>query len=302
MKRFWKYTMSLLVALGTLSCAPDDMDQGLLDSLKPTDPAFVAFSQSLKCVTLPVGALVAAQNLNEYIIAPEENKQAIEDLYYQYEKIRDEGEGKWRIFSSSREELYHILNGLTLDQEGAEWEVVKNETFFLDTTNDPQLPTSGRVILRSLGQDVYEIELTDVTMCVVKHNQTLWRHISSTHDNYYWRYGGVVVDGTFRVTTNNTAFRAGNEELQMEIEGSGEFRDASGAFYGVSMEITDPLKFSYSVEGVPTAYGTGSMSLTVRPSPVEEEQVEVTMSDSRIEVAYRVGGESYLGTHYWNFE
>lgn len=300
MKRVWIYLMSALVASGTLSCVPSDLDEGVLATVKPTDPAFVAFSQSLKSVTLSVGALVDALNLSEYIAAPEEERLSVEDLYYPYEKVREEGEGKWRIYNDRQEKQYRLLNGLTLDQAGAEWEVVKHEMFFVQkTAQRPEVP-EGHLLVRSLGEDLFEVELKDVTMCVSNGYRQLWNHITQPESNYY-NGGAVVVDGTFKVTTNNSAFRAQSEEgLNVQIEGSGEFRDASGAFYSVSVEITDPLKFEYGTNGFPCgSYGTGALELTVRTSPVDEERVEVEMLESRIGVSYYTGGRTFHGAHYW---
>lgn len=301
MKRVWIYMATSLLAFGTLSCAPDDMDKELLASLRPTDPAFVAFSQSLKSVTLSAGALVTAQNLNEYIIAPEERKQRVEDLYFPYEKVREVGEGKWRIYSSSREENYQILNGLTLEQAGAEWLVVNDNRFFLTKEECNMQVPEGRLLLRSLSEDTHEIVLTDVTMCVNRGHRSLLSHIRAD-GNYFSRYGAVVVDGTFRVTSNNSAFRSGEQShLMVQIEGSGEFRDASGAFYGVEIEITEPIVFEYNTMGFPVDTGVGAMALTIHTSPIAEEFATIEMSSNKtIAVTYEVDTMTKGGTYYWN--
>jgi hypothetical protein len=245
--------------------------------------------------------LVTAQNLNEYIIAPEEQKQRVEDLYFPYEKVREVGEGKWRIYSSSREENYQILNGLTLEQAGAEWLVVNDNRFFLTREECNMQVPEGRLLLRSLGEDTYEIVLTDVTMCVNRGHRSLLSHIRAD-GNYYSRYGAVVVDGTFRVTSNNSAFRSGEQShLMVQIEGSGEFRDASGAFYGVEIEITEPIVFEYNTMGFPVDTGVGAMALTIHTSPIAEEFATIEMSSNKtIAVTYEVDTMTKGGTYYWN--
>lgn len=294
MKQMLRYTLvAMMFVVTAVGCGPQYDDQYLLNRTSPTDPAYVAFGQSLKCITGSTGMLLNMLNLGAYIAAPEENKMEVEDRHFPYQKIRSEG-SQWRIFTDERTEIYNCVNGLNILEPGAVWDVLLNDNFF--GRKYEELLPEGCVRVTTEDANTFGVKIEKATLyAYMRDGQSLFAALTNlNHRN------PVVFDGEYRVTTNNTAFQGGEDGwLELSIEGGGEFRDATGALYGIVFEITEPYVVRVSAPGTPAQLRGGALSMTIYISPSDREYVEAQFRDnSTVTIQYTVDGLPTLSGTY----
>lgn len=300
MKHLLKNTIVAVVALvGLMSCDPTQEDQHIIDTMESTDPAFVALAHTLKSVTLSAGALVTAQNLSEYIDAPEEDKRAVEDKYYKYYKVRNEEGDLWRVYSDGWEEKYRLTNGKTLSEDGAEWLVVKNDNFF----GNSKVVEGERFGINTVEKDVFDLVVRGVTSRLGSFTPGDYQLNNYLKRSAQLNGCAVQHNADLTVTTNSSSFRAEDTPaLLFSIEGRGEFIDATGAFYKVTYEITEPIYIEYNTSGFPCSNASGKLSISVQtsPSPASIDKIEVDMRVNKtIIIDYLRGGHNYNGVFTW---
>lgn len=293
MKRFITYLMGAAVLLAGTSCDTDNNEEYIFNSQKAIEPAIVSLVHTLQCVTHSAGVVVTAQNLTEYIEAPEEEKLAVEDKYYTYLKVREMEDGLWRIYSEDWDEQYRLTNGKTLSESGAEWLVLKNRRFF----NESVEPTQ-RIAITATEQDKYTVSLTDVATSVnFRYYRSLLEHLGMAANQLY---GSVLLNGEIDVTTNFSTYRSSEEvPLGFAIEGSGEFFDLSGAYYHIMFDITEPFCFVFDSSGFPATHpSSGAITIEVYTSPdTVETIVAEVMENYAIHITYTCEGKQYKGTY-----
>jgi hypothetical protein len=238
--------------------------------------------------------LVAAQNLTEYIEAPEEEKQAVEDKYYTYLKVREMEDGLWRIYSDDWDEQYRITNGKTLSESGAKWVVLKNRNFFGEAVEPTQ-----RVAITCTEQDRYTVSLTDVATTVHYRNYHI-PLLARLEQPASQLSGRVLFNGEIAISSNYSTFRTSVEmPLEFAIEGHGDFFDLSGAFYHIKFDITEPFGFVFGSSGFPqTIPSSGAITIEVYTSPETVETIVAKVQeDQNIHITYTVDGKQFQGTY-----
>ena len=294
MKRFFTYLMGAVVLLAGTSCEPYGKDEYIFNSHKAYEPAIVPLVHTLQCVTHSAGVLVAAQNLTEYIEAPEEERLAVEDKYYTYLKVREMEDGLWRVFSERWDEQYRLTNGKTLSEGGAEWVVLKNRNFFGEAVEPTQ-----RVAITCTEQDRYTVSLTDVATTVHYRNYHI-PLLARLEQPASQLSGRVLLNGEIAISSNYSTYRTSVEApLEFAIEGSGDFFDLSGAFYHIKFDITEPFCFVFGSSGFPqTTPTTGAITIEVYTSPETVETIVAKVQvDGNIHITYTVDGKQHTGTY-----
>lgn len=294
MKRFFTYLMGAVVLLAGTSCEPYGKDEYIFNSHKAYEPAVVPLVHTLQCVAHSAGALVAAQNLTEYIEAPEEEKQAVEDKYYTYLKVREMEDGLWRIYSDDWDEQYRITNGKTLSESGAKWVVLKNRNFFGEAVEPTQ-----KVDISCTEQDKFAVTLTDVATSVNFRNYS-FPLLARLEQPASQLSGRVLFNGEIAISSNYSTFRTSAEvPLEFAIEGSGDFFDLSGAFYHIKFDITEPFGFVFGSSGFPqTIPSSGAITIEVYTSPETVETIVAKVQeDQNIHITYTVDGKQFQGTY-----
>ena len=290
--------MALLAsALVLVGCEFDDRQDESLRPSDPTAPAMVLFEQSTKALTAASGALIQALNLNEYLLAPdEESRLALEDRYYPYRKVREKSENVWHIYDDSYKEIYRLKDGECLTEADAKWEIISNPMFF-DKDNDTK---SVATIERTL-EDQYKVvfEQTIVPFYPLKTND-----FDTYLRSWGWQVASrmeVTIDLT--IQTNNTAFRNGEEEqLVFTISGRGKIVDGYLSYpedYAVEFKITEPVTLTFGDNAVITKDCAGSGAMTVTNGQID---VEAMMDRNVIAITLTTKGtpqKHYSGYYDW---
>lgn len=276
-----RYIFAVALSLALVGCYDDSGDEGFVGSFDPTASGMILFEQSTKAMACASGMLIQALNLTNYILAPdEESRLVLEDRYYPYRKVREKEENVWHIYDSSEQEIYHITEGLLLNEEGAEWEVWESPMFLYKGTLE-----SNRPLIQCVGEDRYRVQLRGCTVPYyslkvgdLDYYLRAWRTNSATKTR-------VVLDVT--ITTNNTAFRNGEAEVLMfTMEGGGTISDANttaGEGYVVKFATTDPVTLTFGDNAViaTDCAGTGGMQIS-------NGTVDVTATMSHNAIAIRL--------------
>lgn len=277
MKRLFAPILALLALAPTLfGCAKPDDSQEYFDSLDGAKPGYTAFQQSLLSITHPVGALVMALNLNHYITTPEDQKMFIEDLYYHFYKVREAHPNFWQIYDTTWEEIYQLENGLTLDQEGAEWKVWLNPRFF-------GKEATGGISIRTTAPDTHTITLKNVQTPIHVYSPSMLLAAQHTGETRYTAY----VECELTVKSNRSAYDRGEaEHLILSIEGTGSFADRENKSYGCQYTITTPLVGVFNTSGTLAAPLSGAMDIYISANTHTVRHAEVTMERNVIKVFY----------------
>lgn len=290
--------MALLAsALVLVGCEFDDRQDDALRPHDSTAPAMILFEQSTKALTAASGALIQALNLNEYIIAlDDDSRLALEDRYYPYRKVREKEENVWHIYDDSYKEIYRLQEGKCLTEDGAEWEIISNPMFF----NIDNETNCVATIEHTLG-DKYEVkfEQSIVPFYPLKINDF----------DTYLRSWGWQVASKMKVTidltiqTNNTAFRNGEEEqLVFTMTGRGKIVDGylkNPENYAVEFEITEPVTLTFGDNAVITTDCAGSGAMTVTNGQID---VKAMMDRNVIAITLTTKGtpqKHYSGYYDW---
>lgn len=196
-------------------------DTLLISNFDHTEPGLVLFEQSMKAVCAISGGLVSALNLNAHITAPDEaSRLAIEDKYYPYRKVREWDNNLWCIFDQSSQEMYHLHEGLTLDEEGAVWTLITHPKFFRNS--------NPAAVISRTEEDIFDVTLSRVAVDI---------SISKPNDLYdylrrWGNYQHAIATANLSIATNNSLFRRGEaSQLQFTISGEGTLYDATCDYY-----------------------------------------------------------------------
>ena len=266
----------MALSLVFVGCYDNSGDEALINSLDPTASGMILFEQSTKALASASGMLIQALNLNEYILAPdEESRLALEDRYYPYRKVREKEDSVWYIYNEKEQEIYNLKDGLLLHEEGAEWEVAENPMFLYKNTIHPTI--------QRIGEDSYRVQLSGslVPFYSLKvgdfdYYLRAWRTFSATKTR-------VVLD--VMIATNNTAFRKGEAEvLVLTMEGSGAISDATTAesdAYTVRFATSEPVTLLFGDNAVIAEDCTGTGKMQISNGTVE---VTATMSHNAIAI------------------
>ena len=224
MKRLAYLVMSVVLLVGCNGTMEDD--SYLISNFDPTEPGLILFEQSMKAVCAISGGMVSALNLNAHITAPDEaSRLAIEDKYYPYRKVREWEDNQWCIFDQSTREVYHLHEGLTLDEEGAVWTLLTHPKFF------PQSNPSA--VISRTEEDTFEVTLNRVPIEI---------SMSKPNDlyDYLQRWGNhqrATATVTLSIATNNSLFRSGEaSQLVFNISGEGTLYDPAER-YSLNFEV-----------------------------------------------------------------
>ncbi len=286
MKRLTLLTMA--TALLLVGCDPIVNDKDLIGSFDPTEPGLVLFEQSLKAVCAASGGLVDALKLNAYLNAPdEESRLAVEDRYYPYRKVREREDNQWYIFDQSTEEIYYFHEGLTLNEDGAEWTVRSNPTFFGRSTPSPTIS--------KISADKFELSLRGVPISIDLYTP------NDLYDYLYWwsaERGGAKLSAELQIATNDTEFRSGKaERLQFVITGEGRLSDTTCDYF-VHFEIDEPLHLIFDdVSGMITKNVPCVGTMTIQNSHSSSVDAQMTPYNA-IVINYHSKEEGYFVGYY----
>ncbi|MBO7300759.1 MAG: hypothetical protein J6U53_05075 [Tidjanibacter sp.] len=293
MKKF-QYIFAVALSLTMVGCYDDSGDEWLIESLDPTASGMILFEQSTKALVGASGMLIQALNLNEYILAPdEESRLALEDRYYPYRKVREKEDNLWYIYDDEEQEIYHFNEGLLLGEEGAEWEVVENPMFLYKGTQSEHRP-----LIQRIGEDCYRVQMRgcEVPYYPLKvgdfdYYLRAWRTFVATKTQ-------VELDVT--ITTNNTAFRKGEAEaLVFTMVGGGKISDDQNNYgdgYVVDFRIADPVTLTFGDNAVIADDCTGVGKLKISNDTVE---VTATMSHNAIAIRLFASTSAITGYYDW---
>lgn len=272
-----------VAAFALASCTSiEEQDSDFVNSLDETKPALVVFAQSINTISHSTGALVAALNFNEYLNAPEETKEIVEDEYYKYMKIRHSGE-LWRIYNERWNEKYRLNNSLSLSDEGAEWDIISSPYFFGNEEQDKAIS------VERVDKDIFVIRLTKAKIPVFAQ----WYNLGERCN--------AIIDAELRVATNDTEQRAiGKSEFTYNVSGSGRFYDSEYETYSVHFTINTPIEITHRNDGAFIPPCVGDMDITVSQGQYSE-YVSATMSPyNAIMLQYKTMGETYTGYYNWS--
>lgn len=292
MKRDLRYMLLLpLAAFALMSCDPIEEDQRLIESFDHTAPAYVMFVQSMKGICAASGGVVSALNFNEWLTAPtEESRLEVEDKYFTYRKIREQEENLWNIYDRSSNETYFLYEGLTLGEEGAQWELRHNPTFFYATEGN-SAPTITR-----LAEDRFGVAFDEVPVNVEKQPyESIFSYLNS------WGYTvRANLTAELSVATNNEEFRAGEAPLlQFIITGGGVLLDKTNN-YRVEFEITEPLRASFADSGLIASNKACVGALRITNSLGEWLDVTLTLYNTIVIDYHPKDSTPIRGYYNWN--
>lgn len=292
MKRISAYISALLILTSsTMGCAKVEDGDDVFNSFDPTAQGLEVFRQALVIAVNPAGALVMAQNLNEYIEAPEESRTEVEDKYYMYYKVREVESGLWQIYDSKWTESYRLINGLGLDEKGAIWEVVRNPRFFGESDY------LGNIRIQTPSADTHLLTL-DNAMMGVHTSKSLLNTLERSANNRV----NVYVSTELTVSTNRSDYESGeSERLLYAIEGGGSFmeKENAGNGYRCEYEIVEPIVAGMTTSGFIDAPASGTMEVTVKKMGRIVGTVRAEMKNYAIYITYNYEGDEYSGYYDW---
>ena len=257
----------LMIAVAVLlaGCGTESDDTYLISTFDPTEPGLVLFEQSMKAVCAISGGLVGALNLNTHITAPDEaTRLAIEDKYYPYRKVREWEDNQWCVFDQSSKEVYHLHEGLTLDEEGAVWTILSHPKFFRNSN-----PCA--VIMRT------EEDNFDVTLDRVSVDITMTKPYDLFDYLHWWSNNQKATTiANLSIATNNTLFRRGEaSQLQFTISGEGSLYDRSRD-YTVTFEVDNLSIIFDDVSGMIMKNSPYVGTINIRNSLSASVEVQIT--------------------------
>lgn len=300
MKRSLQY-IALLSALLLAGCEdPIENDKALIESFDPTAPAHVMMSHSMKAIAAASGALVQACNFNEWLTAEgEEARLAVEDKYYTYLKVREMEDHLWNIYSQYYTESYFLKGGLNLNQEGAVWQIRQCPRFIFPhlqySDNSTSNTTTSTPTITRVEEDCFEVTFNNAAVYFggATTSRGLYSYLSD-----WSSYNDNEVDLRLTITTNDGAFRRGEEEvLTFSIRGNGTI---TARDYTLRFSTGEPIVMSFGTNAMilQDTVGVGVVDVM---NTLNSERVSATFSPyNAIVVEYTPKGSApVIGYYDW---